>query len=293
MINEATLLGLLLGLGLGVGLLLLIAGWRGWSLAAHVRGRNRDGLHLSRGTRLRIGLGLIAATVVALVTRWPMAALGAAVVVIVWPRLFGGAGEARRELAQLEALALWTESLRDTIAGAIGLEQAIPATSENAPEVLAVPLDRLVSRLKVRTPLPEALQAFADDLDDPGGDLVVSSLIVNARVRGPGLRDTLGALAVATREELKQRSRAEARRRSLRRSARIIVGITIGFAGFLSIFAREWLSIYDTAEGQLALAVVFAIFAAGFAWISQLSRTPRPPRFLIGNRDLRPALTGE
>jgi len=39
----------------------------------------------------------------------------------------GGAAEERRAIARLDALASWTESLRDTIAGAVGLEQAIPA----------------------------------------------------------------------------------------------------------------------------------------------------------------------
>ena len=41
---------------------------------------------------------------------------------------------------RLEALASWTESLRDTIAGAVGLEQAIPASYNAAAPILKPPL---------------------------------------------------------------------------------------------------------------------------------------------------------
>ena len=50
-----------------------------------------------------------------------------ALLVLGWRTLGGAAGE-RRAMVRLEALATWTESLRDTIAGAVGLEQAIPSS---------------------------------------------------------------------------------------------------------------------------------------------------------------------
>ena len=40
-------------------------------------------------------------------------------------------------MARLEALATWTESLRDTIAGAVGLEQAIPCLAARGRAVAA------------------------------------------------------------------------------------------------------------------------------------------------------------
>ena len=74
--------------------------------------------------------------VVALVaTRWLVAGVGVALLVFAWRGLSGAAGE-RRALARLEALATWTESLRDTIAGAVGLEQAIPASLRVAAPVI-------------------------------------------------------------------------------------------------------------------------------------------------------------
>ena len=94
-------------------------------------------------------------------------AIGVALLILTWRTLSGAAAE-RRTLARLEALATWTESLRDTIAGAVGLEQAIPASLRAAAPSLHDPLAWLVNRLHTRMPMAEALRIFADDLDDPG-----------------------------------------------------------------------------------------------------------------------------
>ena len=68
---------------------------------------------------------------------------------------------------RLEGLAIWTESLRDTIAGAVGLEQAIPSSLRVAAPTIRGPLENLVDRLHTRVPMPEALRRFADELNDP------------------------------------------------------------------------------------------------------------------------------
>jgi Flp pilus assembly protein TadB len=128
-------------------------------------------------------------------------------------------------VARIDALAAWTESLRDTIAGAVGLEQAIPATAHAAAPMIRDELQSLSDRLRVRVPLPEALQRFADELDDSGADLIIAALILNARLRGPGLRDVLSSLAESARAELDMRQRVNAGRRSTERSVQIVVGV--------------------------------------------------------------------
>ncbi len=94
-----------------------------------------------------------------------MLGIGTVVLVLFWGQLFGGAGAEKLAMRRVEALAMWTESLRDTIAGAVGLEQAIPASSV-ARTVIVEHLDALLDRLRGRMPLAEALQYLADDLND-------------------------------------------------------------------------------------------------------------------------------
>lgn len=223
-----------------------------------------------------VGLGLL------LLTRWPVLAIAGALLVAFGPALLGGAGSEKRAIERLEGLAAWTESLRDTIAGAVGLEQAIPATAYAAAPAIRVPLTSLADRLRVRTPLPVALQHFADDLDDPSADLIVAALVLNAKLRGPGLREVLTSLAGSAREELEMRRRVGAGRSSTRRSVQIVVGVTVAFVLGLTVFNRDYVEPYSSSLGQLVLLVVLALFAAGFAWMRRLSTFELPDRFLFG-----------
>ncbi|GAA2031294.1 type II secretion system protein [Pseudokineococcus marinus] len=230
----------------------------------------------------RVPVAVVAGLVVLAVTRWPVAAVAAAGLGLLSGSLFGGAREERRQMERLEGLAAWTESLRDTIAGAVGLEQAIPATAYAASASIAAPLRTLADRLAIRTPLPQALLRFGDELDDATADLVVAALVLNARLRGPGLRVVLSSLAGSVREEIDARRRVEADRRSTRRSVLIIMLVTIAFTGGLAVFNRDYVEPYSSALGQLVLAVVVALFVAGFWWMRRLSSHVVPARLLTG-----------
>ena len=237
----------------------------------------------SYGARLPFAVG--AGAFILLLTRWPVLAIAAALLVFFGPALFGGIAAERRSIARLEGLAAWTESLRDTVAGAVGLEQAIPATAYAANPAIKPHLAQLSDRLRVRTPLPTALQLFADELDDPSADLIIAALMLNARLRGPGLREVLSSLAKSSREELEMRRRISAQRASTRRSVQIVVGVTVAFVLGLAIFNRGYVEPYASPGGQLVLLVVLGFFAAGFAWMRRLSVFEVPERFMFGHRD--------
>ncbi|GAB7190327.1 hypothetical protein NUM3379_10330 [Kineococcus sp. NUM-3379] len=216
-------------------------------------------------------------------TRWVVAGVGLGLLAASWERLVGGGADETRGIARLEALASWTESLRDTIAGAVGLEQAIPATAGTSAPVLRPSLNLLVDRLRVREPLPEALMSFAEDVDDAAADVVCSALVLNARLRGPGLRDVLTALATSTREELDMRRRVEASRRSIRRSVRIVLVLVLSVMGGLAVFNRPYVEPYGTVTGQLVLVAVGGLLLVGLWWLRRLSAPVRAGRLLVGS----------
>ncbi|MDT0387610.1 type II secretion system F family protein [Streptomyces dubilierae] len=271
------------GVAVGGGLALLLVAVRGLPAKPdHEKQRAAQrASELIRFAGQRGSLAAIVGLVVLLLTRWAVAGIAAGVLVFFWDRLFGGAGEERAAMRRVEALASWTESLRDTIAGAVGLEQAIPASARAAAPVLRPHLDALVDRLRARTPLPEALQQLADEIDDASADIIVAALILNARLRGPGLRQVLGALAKSAREEVDMRQRVMAQRASTRRSVQIVVAVSIAFVLGLSIFNRDFVEPYGTAVGQLVLACVCGLFALGFWWLRKLSTIETPERFLV------------
>jgi Flp pilus assembly protein TadB len=274
------LLAVLAGAIAGAGLFLLLAALRGLPPRPPGEPSRPRGWAREVGPA-RLATAVMAGLVVLVATGWLVAGAGAVLLVLSWRGMSGVAGE-RAAMARLEALAAWTESLRDTIAGAVGLEQAIPASLRAAAPSLREPLTAMVERLHTRVPMPEALRRFAGDLADPGADLIIAALIINTRLRGPGLRDLLGALSRSVREELDVRRKVNAQRRSTRRGAQIVVGISVGLALGLALFNHAYVQVYDSVTGQLVLCVVVGLYAAGIVWMRALARFPVPERLLAG-----------
>lgn len=268
-------------------------------LVRHRTALPRLRLEPARWSRLRpYAVALAVGGVVLIVTRWPLAGLAAGMVVTLWPHLYGGGAVGRRQLGKIEAIASWTESLRDTSSAASGLEQAIPATVSTAPALLRGPVRDLAARLDGRVPLPEALARFAEDVDDPSADMVVAALLLNSRQRAGGLERILTSLAESARTELEMRRKVEHERRALRRQAQRIALTVLAFAALQAVFARDWVRPYSTPGGQLVLAVLLTLFIAAFARMKSLSATEAESRFLaervrdIGQGQSRMAATG-
>ncbi|HZR49969.1 MAG TPA: type II secretion system F family protein [Streptosporangiaceae bacterium] len=234
---------------------------------------------LREALSVRGAASLVIGVIALLLTRWVVAGVAIALLAFSW-RSLGGAAEERRAMTRLEGLATWTESLRDTIAGAVGLEQAIPSSIRVATPSIQEPLQVLVDRLHTRVPMPEALRRFADDLDDPSADMIIAALIINSRLRGPGLRDLLGALADSVREELDMRRKVNSSRRSTRRSVQIVVLVSVGMAIALALLNRAFLAPYNSVGGQLVLAAVAAIYGVGILWLRRLAKFDTPQRLL-------------
>jgi len=275
----------------GGGLFLLFVAVRG--LPARPRNAGPD--RLTRAIRdvisIRGAIALIVGILVLLITGWVVAAIGMALLAYSWQSLSGAASE-RRSIARLEGLATWTESLRDTIAGAVGLEQAIPASLRVADASIHDPLLRLVDRLHTRMPMHLALRRFAEDLDDPSADMIIAALIINSRLRGPGLRDLLGALADSVREELDMRRKVNSSRRSTRRSVQIVIAVSVLMAVGLAVLDRSFLQPYDSVVGQVVLAVVVVIYGLGIWWLRKLARFDSPHRLLGTAPAATPAAPG-
>lgn len=276
--SATAVLAILAGAVAGAGLALLVLALHGTTPRAAAP-RSPGGLTERHGRRLLVAaaVGLL----VLVVTSWPVAAVAGGALVLVWPALFGGAKLEQEAIARVEGLAAWTESLRDTIAGAVGLEQAIPATVYAASPAIQGELRLLVDRLRVRVPLATALHRLADDLDDPSADMVVAALILNARLRGPGLRQVLTSLSESARAEVEMRQRVSAGRSATRRSSQVVMVFSLLVIGGLTLFNPTYVEPFGTPTGQLVLAAVVACFAGGFLWMKRLSGIDTPARFLV------------
>ncbi|TCJ34655.1 type II secretion system F family protein [Parafrankia sp. BMG5.11] len=276
----------LLGLGVGAGLLLIVYGWRGPDEDA---GRPRRRLVLPRPWRTNPRFGRWAAAAAAAgivagtVTGWVVGGLLIAMAVYGLPRMLGPDREQARHVARTQGIAVWAEQLRDTLAAAAGLEQAIVATAPAAPAAIRGEIALLTARVERRERLGPALRALADDLDDPLADLVIGALILASEHQARQLSGLLGQLAATARAQVDMLGRIEVGRARMRTTMRVVVVTSLVFAGGLVIFNRAFLEPYSTAAGQVVLLAVGMIFVAGFGWLKRMSKIENPARFLQGD----------
>ena len=179
----------------------------------------------------------------------------------------------------MAALEDWTRRLSDVLTVGVGLEQAITASLRTTPAAITTEVTALTARLGARWPTEAALRAFADELDDPTGDLVAAALILGARRRGPGLAAVLDGLAATVAEEVAMRRKVEADRARPRTTARWVTLITVGVVG-LGALNGTYLRPYGTTIGQLVLAALGLAFAAALLWMRAISDGATDPRFL-------------
>lgn len=177
------------------------------------------------------------------------------------------------ERVRVEAIAAWTEMLRDAVASGRGVSEAISVTAPLAPTALR-PATLALRARSVRGPLPTALRAFADEVADPMADLVAAALILAATREVRELADLLGSLAQTTRQRAALRLSAEAGRAGMRTTARAVVGITAGALVALFTLNPSYLAPYATPVGQLVALAAGAWFALGLWGFSRLGRPP-------------------
>ncbi|MGA2836818.1 MAG: type II secretion system F family protein [Acidimicrobiales bacterium] len=281
--EELTVYGLGLAMGLGVtGLtfgLVVRSPVAGTDAAGNAGGPSRLGRMAAPGD---IG-GILVAVAVGIAcfvaTGWLVAGPIGGLAAYGVPRLMRQTSTAT-SIAKIEAVATWTEMLQGTLAASAGLGQAIVATAELSPAPIRDATERLAAQIQAGVHPRSALLRFADEVGDPCADRVVCSLLLAFASRAQRLGDLLGALADSTREEVSLRLRIETSRASIRSGVRTVVVFSVAFAVGLAVFDRAYLSPFDSAAGQIVLAIVAGLYAAGLTLMVALARPPKPVRLL-------------
>lgn len=265
-----------LAAGVGVGLLLVIAGLTRRTL--FVTTTRSPMFERDRTDLVRAATALAVALVILAATRWLAASLLVAAAIWAAPRLLGGKAARDQAIARMEAIATWTEMIRDSIVAASGLEEAITATGPVAPAPIASEVRLLVRRLD-HLNLPDALVAFGRDARHPSADLVVASLVIAARMEASDLSSLLSRLADAIRDDVRMRVRVEVGRTRVRTAAKVIVGVVASTILLLAATNRDYLDAYDAPFGQVMLAVAGGFFVVGGWLLDRMATFQLPERF--------------
>lgn len=194
------------------------------------------------------------------------------------PTMLKNRGQRQRELERAEAIASWTELIRDNISGAAGLEQALIVASEIGPPAIRPELQLFLVRLP-RRKLQECLILLSRDLDSRASDLVVAALVQASSLESRALSPLLSRLAASIRENVRMQQRVEVGRTRIRTSARIVVIVTVLTIVVLTLIAPQIVEVYSTPAGQLWLLVVFTIFVGAGAMMRRLGNAELGNRF--------------
>ena len=214
-----------------------------------------------------------------LLSGWPIPGVIVGTTIVGLPVLLSTSRVAAQGIARVEAVEEWTRRLSDILVVGVGLEQAITTSLRSVPEAIRTEVAALAARLSARWPTETALRGFADDLGDAAGDLVVASLILGHRRRGPGLARALTAVADSVAEEVAMRRRVEAERARPRATARAVTLITLGVVA-VGALNQTYLAPYGTPLGQLVLLAVTAMFVGSLTWMRALTLSAPQPRLL-------------
>ena len=182
-------------------------------------------------------------------------------------------------VARTDALASWIENLRDVLVAGDQPVGAINATVATCPAAIRPQVRRLAAGLGRQAP-EVVFRRFADDVDDPLGDLVAAGLLIAVQ-RGARTVAVLTALAEQARQQADRRRLVDAERAPVQREVALLTLIMGALILGVLVFGRsDYLAPYGTAGGQLFLATVIGIYALLLLRVQALARTPRPSRFL-------------
>lgn len=242
---------------------------------------NLSNSHRSKRGRMRPTL-LIAPFVgggVYVLSGWVIVGLIACVVIILIPGIGTTPAHRRDEQILVEAIASWTEQLRDTLAGSHGLEQVIIATAPHAPLAIAPAVERLSVFITYGS-LSDGLRRFAEDVDHPTADFVMAALVTASQHQARDIGLLLGHLAQCARDEGRMRTRVWVGRARTRSAVRIITTVVALFVGGLFSFNRKYLEPYSSVTGQLILGFILIGFAFALFMMHNMSRIEAPERFI-------------
>ncbi len=263
--------------GVALGILTIVQGLRGRKLLPDVSRLFPDGTTTTVTVAWFVAAGFISLFIL-VATGWPGAAFGIFLLIVGAPRLVLNSGENEESMARTEAVANWTEMIRDNMAGAAGLEQALAATADIAPNAILPEVRRFAQRIET-TPLPDALAILGEEIDHPSADLVVVSLANAARMEGKDLGPLLGRLADSIRADVRMRMRIEVGRARVRTSSRIVLTVIAVTISLIFVFGGTLMDAYDSLTGQLFLMFLLALLAFALWLMKVYSRVALPERF--------------
>ncbi|MCM3920277.1 hypothetical protein ND748_01055 [Frankia sp. AiPs1] len=255
----------------GLGAWLFVAAAHGAAIPTRLAGR-----HPALPAR-RIVLLLAVAVLAGAVTRAP--ALSLVIAAVGYVTFDAGRGPSVPAVTRLgEAVATWTEAVRDGLGAGRHLRAALVASCDRPPDELAEALGRLAVRLDTMS-VPDALRALRAEVSHPALGPVATALDV-AYQRGAGdLTRLMASQVETTRADVARLRDQHALRAKHRRSMTLLLVLFAASITVVLAVSPAFFAPYRTLTGQLVLAALGAAVVGAVHSLARMSQPDLPPDF--------------
>ena len=233
-----------------------------------------------------IASGIVIGVVLLALTRWPVLALaGFAAGFFLPPLLTSGDGSVAGFATKTDAIATWLESLRDLMSSGRLIEGALVETALRSAPVLREDLQEMVLEVEHGVPLREAMIRLSERLAHPISDKAIAAIVLALDRDATRITDVISELASSARDQAVDMVKVHAVRQSSRTQLRLVIMVMTILLVSLMVFFGAFLTFYDTATGQMVLAVALALLGACLYWIYRISQLATPSRLIRPGRD--------
>ena len=191
---------------------------------------------------------------------------------------------ARRDRRRAEARDAWPRLIEDIRlqTGSLGrsIPQALFEVGRRGPDELRPAFAAAEREWLISTDFGRTVAVLKDRLADPTADSTCETLLVAHEIGGSDLDRRLSALVEDRIQDLQGRKDAAAKQAGVRFARRFVLVVPIGMAlAGLSIGSGR--AAYQTALGQLAVALGIAAVVVCWLWAGRLMRLPEEERVFV------------
>lgn len=179
----------------------------------------------------------------------------------------------------VEAIASWTENLRDVISASSGLHEAVITAAQCPPDAISNAVQRLAASLRYQS-LEVSLREFADEVAHPTCDFVAAALIIASQNQARDIALLLSHLAECARSECDLYVRVWVSRARSRTAVRIVTGAVIFFFTGIMLLSSSYLQPFLTVQGMCVFVGIIAVFVFSVRWMTRIAHIELPQRFL-------------
>lgn len=224
--------------------------------------------------------GVVAAVVAQLALGWIGITALAGLVGLFGPYAYYVRRHDLRRRSVQDALVEAIEQLRDAIRTGLSIQEALAGLARTGPPVLREDFATLSRDVRLLG-FEAALRAARDRLADPVFDIVAAALSINDRLGGRMVSQVLDRLADSTRAQLRIEHEVRAHQGRTVLSARIVAAAPLVALVGLRATNPRYLSIFDSAIGQMVLIGCAISVAVGYLAMLYLTRLPVQRRVVI------------